>query len=157
METIWLSTVGRNRVDIPPALAAFLRYVAKPEEAPIHGEDPFVEGLQRKIAAIKKDRGWEARFMLLKEMLADEREEGRIEGRIEGRAEGKAEGLEEGLTKGLTKGLAESVLLLLSTLGEIPDNLRDRVLAEKDEQVLNGWILAAKKACSIQEFADQNM
>ena len=156
-ETIWLSTAGKNGADIPPALAAFLRYVAKPEAEPVHGEEPFVEGLRRKIAEIKRDRNWEARFMLLKEMLADEREEGRIEGRIEGRAEGKAEGLEEGLTKGLTKGLAESVLLLLSTLGEIPDNLRDRVLAEKDEQVLNGWILAAKKACSIQEFADQNM
>ena len=107
--------------------------------------------------------------MLLKEMLADEREEGRAEGKAEGkaeglreglsrgRAEGKTEGLQEGMAKGLTKGLAESVLLLLSTLGEIPDDLRTQILAEKDEKILNGWILAAKKACSIQEFSDQIM
>ena len=152
-ETIWLSTAGRNNADVPPALAAFLRYVARPEETPGQEDEPFVEGLRRKIAEIKKDRGWEEKFMLLKEMLADEREEGRQEGWSKGRAEGKAEGREEGKTE----GRAESVLVLLSTLGEVPDDLRARIQAEKNMEILNGWIIAAKKASSIQEFADQIM
>lgn len=83
--------------------------------------------------------------MLLKEMLADEREEGLREGRS------------EGLQEGRFNGLAESILVLLSTLGEIPDDLKARVQAEKDVAILNCWIIAAKKASSVQEFADQIM
>ena len=144
-ETIWLSTAGKNGADIPPALAAFLHYVARPEDASECESEPFVEGLRRKIAEIKKDRSWEERFMLLKEMLADEREEGR------------SQGLQEGLSKGRAEGKAESLLVFLSALGELPDELRDRILAEKDEEILNRWIIAAKKASSIQEFANQIM
>ena len=43
-------------------------------------DDSFVCALESQIQAIKRDREWEAQYMLLEEMLMDEREEGRQEG-----------------------------------------------------------------------------
>ena len=40
--------------------------------------------LQERIKSIKKNRDWEGKYMLLEEMMRDEREEGRQEGRQEG-------------------------------------------------------------------------
>lgn len=44
-------------------------------------EDDFINSLKKQIRAIKKARDWETKYMLLKEMLKDEREEGRAEGK----------------------------------------------------------------------------
>ena len=41
----------------------------------------FIKSLKKQIAAIKRSREWEGRFMLLKEMLSDERAEGLAEGK----------------------------------------------------------------------------
>lgn len=54
--------------------------------------------------------------MTLCEMLQDEF--------IEGRAEGKV----------------ESVLVLLSELGEIPNELKDEIIAQKDTNILDKWV-----------------
>ena len=56
--------------------------------------------------------------------------------------------------QGKAEGKAEAVLQLLGDLGEIPDALRERILKEKDLQVLSKWLKAAAKARSISEFAD---
>lgn len=39
--------------------------------------DSFTDDIRRQVEAIKRDRGWEAKFMLLEEMMRDERAEGR--------------------------------------------------------------------------------
>ena len=49
--------------------------------------------------------------MLLEELLKEEREAGR--------------------TEGLAQGKAEAVLELLSDLGEVPEELREKILGEK--------------------------
>jgi len=77
--TIWLSTKGTNASDEPKELVDFLKYVGNPEESE-NTENNFIKSLKEQITAIKKDRDWEARFMLFEEMMQDEREAGRLEG-----------------------------------------------------------------------------
>ena len=46
--------------------------------------DPFVRYLQDSIDKIKQNRGMEERYMLLEEMMRNERQEGKLEGNTEG-------------------------------------------------------------------------
>ena len=86
--TIWLSSKGNNVAEESGELVKFLQYVEDPEkEADSEGE--FVKSLKEQIAAIKRNREWEGRFMLLEEMIADEREEAMAEGHAKGLAEGE--------------------------------------------------------------------
>ena len=79
-------------------------------------EDDFVEKLQNTICRIKSNREMEERFMIFEEMLRDERAEGKAEGIAEGKAE----------------AVLEMLLELMNDLGEIPDELRNRIASEKE-------------------------
>lgn len=68
------------------------------------------------------------------------RNEGRAEGRIEGQAEGRIE------------GTAQSILLLLNGLGDVPSELSKKIRSEKNMDTLNQWLKAAAKAESIEQF-----
>lgn len=46
----------------------------------------------------------------------------------------------------------EDVLELLEELGIIPDEVRERILGEKDLEVLTAWLRLAAKTNSIEEF-----
>lgn len=82
--TVFLSTKGRNSEEIPDELIHFLRYVEHPEKSENEEKDAFVASLKAQIEAIKRNRDWEAKFMLLEEMMRDERAEGHKEGKQEG-------------------------------------------------------------------------
>lgn len=69
-----------------------------------------------------------------------------------GKAEGIIEGKSEGLAEGLAKGKAESVLELLEESGSLPDELRNRILQEKNPEQLTKWLKDAAKASSIDNF-----
>lgn len=132
-KTIWLNTEGENEKDESNALVAFLRYVKNPDTEDRQVEsDAFVKALKNQVAAIKRNRDWEAKFMLLKEMMADEREEGRQEGRLE--------------------GLAEAVVKLLSLIGNVSESLEQQVMNEQNIEVLEKWLVLAKSSNSIDEF-----
>ncbi|WP_207657106.1 hypothetical protein [Blautia marasmi] len=73
----------------------------------------------------------EEKFMLLEELLKDER------------AEGKAE------------GKAESILLLLQDIGSVPDELRNKILNEQDMDILLKYLKLAARVDSIAEFAKE--
>ena len=88
--------------------------------------------------------------MLLEEYNAEEQ---RNLDRRDAKAEGKAEGIEEGKAKGKAEGKAEAILDLLSELGDVPDDIRKKVLAEKDEAKLKDMLFAASRASSFEEFA----
>ena len=81
--TIYLSSKGTNYSEVPEELVKFLKYVRRPENSSGEGES-FTDDVRRQVEAIKRDRSWEAKFMLLEEMMRDERAEGRREGRQEG-------------------------------------------------------------------------
>ena len=55
---------------------------------------------------------------------------------------------------GKAEGKAEAVLELLEELGQIPPELRQRILSESDLPVLKKWIKEAAKAESVRQFMD---
>ena len=72
----------------------FLKYVkAGLSESTGDFQDEFVQKLQSAVRNVKASREMDERYMLLEEMLKDEREAGRAVGRAEGKAEGKAESI----------------------------------------------------------------
>ena len=68
--------------------------------------------------------------MLLELMLKDERQEGLLAGR------------------------REDIFQLLEIYGEIPEDIRSKINAQTDENVLKKWLIAAAKASSADEFRD---
>ena len=67
-QTIILSTKGKNQSEVPVELVRFLQYVAQ-ETDEAETEDDYV-----------KNRDWEGKYMLLEEMMREERMEGMQEG-----------------------------------------------------------------------------
>ena len=53
---------------------------------------------------------------------------------------------------GKAEGKAEDILQLLGELGPIPTELADKIISEKDLDVLGCWLRAAAKAESVQGF-----
>lgn len=83
-KTIFLSTLGENRTEVSSELVNFLRFVkADLNESQEDFKDDFVSCLQESIRRIKSSRKMEERFMVLEEMLKEEREEGKAEGKAE--------------------------------------------------------------------------
>ena len=103
-------------------------------------QDDFVQRLQDAVRNVKASREMEERYMLLEELLKEERENGRIEGKAEGKVEGKVE------------GKAESILELLSDLGEVPEELRKKILGEKDLDILKSYLKKASASKTIEQF-----
>ena len=65
------------------------------------------------------------------------------------------EALQEMIMDGKIEGKAEDVLELLEDLGEIPEDLREQVMSQRDLEVLKRWHKLAAKAETVQEFMDQ--
>ena len=144
-KSIFLSTRGENDREVPGELVSFLNFVkADLSESETDFEDDFVEKLQNTIRRIKSNREMEERFMIFEEMLRDER--------AEGKAEGIAEGKAEGIAEGKTEAVLEMLLELMNDLGEIPDELRNRIASEKDLETLKKWHRLAARSESLDEF-----
>ena len=62
---------------------------------------------------------------------------------------------EEGRAEGETIGRAKSVLELLEDLGNVPEELRSRILQETDLAVLKKWHKEAARAKSLEEFMEK--
>ena len=95
--TIFLSTCGENEAEVPKELVDFLKYVKNPGESPeTEKRDSYEASVERQVQRIKRDREMEAQYMMLEEMLKDEREAGRKEGYEAGKNEGLKIGRLEG-------------------------------------------------------------
>lgn len=132
-KTIFLNSRGKNKDEVPAEMVAFLDFVrADLQESTKDFHDDFVRQLQNSVQKVKSSRRMEENFMILREMLRDER------------AEGKAE------------GKAESVLELLQEIGSVSEQLRERIINEKDLSLLLKWLKLAAKAETVQQF-EENM
>lgn len=60
-------------------LVNFLEYVGQ-ETDEVETDDDYIRKLQEQIKRIKQNRDWEGKYMLLEEMMRDERMEGMQEG-----------------------------------------------------------------------------
>ena len=58
----------------------------------------------------------------------------------------------EGIVVGKTEGKAEFVIELLEELGDVPSDLRETILAQKDIAVLKAWHKKAARVESVEEF-----
>lgn len=129
--TIFLSTKGNNEDELPKELVKFLQYVsADQEESEKDFEDEYVKRLQENVANVKEDREKEKDYMLLEEMLSDEREEGILIGKM------------------------KAVFELLEELGSVPDDIVSQIEAEKDIDKLSKVLKIAAKSESMEEFVD---
>ena len=68
------------------------------------------------------------------------------------RKEGIAIGKAEGITIGKAEGKAEAILELLGELGEVPEELEEAIIKEKDSVTLSTWLKLSVKVKSIEEF-----
>ena len=132
--TIFLSTRGTNKDEVPKELVKFLEYVkADLEKSTEDFEDDFVKKLQGDVSSVKKSREMEERFMLLELMLNDERREGRAEGMMPGK---------------------ESIIDFLSDIGPVPEHLQKTIMNETNIDTLKSWIKLAARSSSIEEFSE---
>lgn len=49
-------------------------------------------------------------------------------------------------------GKAESIIELLEELGPVPEELRKKIMKERDAETLKGWLKLAVKAASVEDF-----
>jgi len=97
-------------------------------------------------------KGYEYQSDFAKKYVA----QGRTEGLTEGLTKGRTEGLTEGLAKGRTEEAARAVLTVLRVRGiAVPDDVRERILAEKDPERLERWLEKAAVAASAAAVFDE--
>ena len=77
--TIFLSTKGSNRDEVPVELVRFLEFVGAPiQDSNKDYKDDFIRKLQDSVNEVKASREMGARYMTFEQLLKDEREEERV-------------------------------------------------------------------------------
>lgn len=133
---IFLNMSSKNGSQELVSLLQYMKHTTL-ENPDIVVKDGRILELDRIVSEVKETEEWEAVQMNLLEIGI---ERGREEGRTEGRAEGK------------TEGVAETVLSFLEDYGEVPEQVKEAIFAEKDLGTLKRWSKLAARATSIEEF-----
>ena len=132
-ESIEFFCFGRNRDSIPDELLQFLDYVKDTGRTEtISTTDPFVRHLQHTIDAIKQNRSMEERYMLLEEMMRNEKQEGKQE------------------------GIQQCLVDFLKAKFSVSDTMIEKIESETDICKLQAWFQLSLKVSSIEEF-EKNM
>ena len=152
-----IAKVTLSKDEVPAELVKFLKYVkAGLKESSEDFQDSFVKRVQTAVRNVKASREMEEQYMLLEELIKEEREQALAEGRelglSEGRELGLSEGRELGLTEGISQGQISSILELLSYLGEVPEEIKEAVSEENDPEVLKLYLRQAAAAKSMDDF-----
>ena len=120
--TIILSTKGKNKSEVPIELVNFLEYVGQ-ETDEAETDDDYVKRIQEQIKRIKQNREWEGKYMLLEEMMRDERREG----------------VQEGMQKGQER--INKLIILLSKQNRNEDIIKAATDREYQEKLLKEFNL----------------
>lgn len=125
-QTIILSTKGKNKSEVPIELVNFLEYVGQENDEPA-SDDDYVRRIQEQIKRIKQNRDWEGKYMLLEQMMRDER----------------MEGMQEGLKKGMQQGQERinQLIILLSKQNRSEDIIKAASDKEYQEKLLKEFNL----------------
>ena len=136
-KTIFLSTRGKNREQIPQSLVKFLKFVeADLAESEEDFDDELVRQFQTSIRKIKTSREMGERYMLFEELLKEERQEG----------------LAEGLAQGRQETAREYILEVLADKGEVPAALKESLCEVDSEEELKRLFKLAAKVESTEAF-----
>ena len=133
--------------------AALAELAALPEDACERtvAEETLVE-LQQQLRKKRRRTPEEEGFIM---SMQGTWKEARKLGRDEGRDEGRTEGRHEGRDEGRAEEAARAVLTVLRVRGlTVPDEARERILAQKDPERLERWHERAIVAASVAEVID---
>lgn len=132
-KTIFLSTRGKNKEQIPQSLVKFLKFVeADLAESEEDFDDELVRQFQTSIRKIKTSREMGERYMLFEELLKEERQEGLAQGRQE--------------------NAREYILEVLADKGEVPAALKEALCEVDSEEELKRLFKLAAKVESTETF-----
>ena len=132
-KTIFLSTRGKNKEQMPQSLVKFLKFVeADLAESEQDFGDELVKQFQDSIREIKASREMGERYMLFEELLKEERQEGLAQGRQE--------------------NAREYILEFLADKGEVSGELKDALCKVNSEEELKRLFKLAIKAESTEAF-----
>ena len=132
-QTIFLSTKGENREEVSEGLVEFLEFVgANLQESERKFNNKLVTQMQRIVCEIKTNREMGERYMLLEELLRDEKRKAEKIGRLE--------------------EVKENIISLLEELGEIPESLRKEIERIGELKVLKILHKKAAKAERLELF-----
>ena len=118
-------------------------------------EYTIIREFNKEREKVRREAATEGRMKGRKEGIIEGRKEGRKEGKIEGRKEGKIEGRKEGRIEGKIEGKIEATLELLEDLGEIPEELEQKIREQKDLDILKKWHKFAASVSWIEEFEEK--
>ena len=136
-KTIFLSTRGKNKEQMPQNLVKFLKSVeADLAESEQDFGDELVKQFQDSIREIKASREMGERYMLFEELLKEERQEG----------------LAEGLAQGRQENAREYILEFLADKGEVSGELKEALCKVNSEEELKRLFKLAIKAESTEAF-----
>lgn len=62
------------------------------------------------------------------------------------------DGISQGLSQGLPQGKAEAIVEFLNLKGCVSEDLKKRIISEKDMDRLSGWIKTAAASSTVEEF-----
>ena len=134
--TIFLSTKGTNRSDVPEELVQLLDYIGEETVHPKDYGDSYVRQLQKSVDDTKNSRQLEERFMMIEELMQEEFQAGKAEGIAEGEA----------------AGIAASVLNVLHLRNMITESIRQLVENTKDLGLLQKMLETAVVCKNAEEF-----
>lgn len=129
---IFLNTRGSNPEGVSQELIDFLHYVE--DSSSVKEQAKAGEKLWRihnRVCRVKENEEVGVKYMQKWEELAYAKEDGKAEGK------------------------AESVLEILSEYGEVPSELREKILLQTDLKVLSRWLKLAAGADSVEEFTQK--
>ena len=132
-KTIFLSTKGKNKEQMPQSLVKFLKFVeADLAESEQDFGDELVKQFQDSIREIKASREMGERYMLFEELLKEERQEGLAQGRQE--------------------NAREYILEFLADKGEVSGELKEALCKVNSEEELKRLFKLAAKVESTEAF-----
>ena len=132
-----------------PDLVSLLQYMKETrlDNPEIMVKDSRMEKLAEIVEEVKQSEEWEAVKMSI---LSIGLERGKEIGIQRGTEIGKEIGKEIGMRNAKT----EDIFSFLEDMGPIPEELRDKILQQKDLTVLSAWVKKAARAESIEAFAE---
>ena len=114
------------------------------EEVAVRHQDEKILKIHERVKYLKRDRKLEAGYMTMEEYIHQE-------------AERRAKLMAESMVKSMAESMAASrvaqnILALLEDLGTLPDQTKERIAKEQNEDELSAWLKLAARADSIEEF-----
>ena len=141
--TIFLSTKGMNRSEVPEELVELLNYIGAGESVSSENYSaPYVRQLQKSVNDTKKSRKMEERFMMIEELMQEEYQAGKVEGR------------EEGIAAGVD-ALKAVVLEVLDMRNMLTDTTKYLLEHTSDMETLKKMSHTAISCSNAEEFLEQ--